>query len=286
VTRLGDRWRADVRVGTHTILVTGLSGAGIASTALIEGRAVTVVGIVRRPYPTATDRRWSVIPRAPWDIAVGPAGGGGSTDGGIDKGSGGASGAASGGSTGLYATVSLIDLATLDDHVGEIVRIGGLVAARTHGGFTVDDGTAVAKVVLDGEAAAFLELIDAGDALGIVGRVEAGDGGELVIVASDPSGLVRLGSLGEMVPLAAAATSLPSPEPSAGAVASAGLARPFEGLSGGALGALGLLLVSACSLIVTVVRRRRDRRRLATVVAARLAELRNPSGSAVEGPRH
>jgi hypothetical protein len=280
VTRLGDRWRADVRVGTHTILVTGLSGAGIASTTLIEGRAVTVVGIVRRPYPTATDRRWTVIPRAPWDLAVGPAGGGRSTGGGIDKGSGGASGAASGGSTGLYATVSLIDLATLDDHVGEIVRIGGLVVARMHGGFTLDDGTAVAKVVLNGEAAAFLELIDAGDALGIVGRVEAGDGGELVIMASDPSGLVRLGSLGETVPLAAAATSVPSPEPAAGAVASAGLASPFEGLSGGALGGLGLLLASACSVIVTVVRRRRDRRRLATAVASRLAELRHPSGSA------
>ena len=76
VTRLGDRWRADVRVGGSSVLVTGLAGAGIASTSLVEGRAVTVVGIVRRPYPTATDRRWTVIPRGPWDLAVGPAGSG------------------------------------------------------------------------------------------------------------------------------------------------------------------------------------------------------------------
>jgi hypothetical protein len=81
VTRLGDRWRADVRVGTASVLVTGLTGAGIASTTLVEGRAVTVAGIVRRPYPTATDRRWSIVPRGPWDLAVGPAAGGGRADG-------------------------------------------------------------------------------------------------------------------------------------------------------------------------------------------------------------
>ena len=54
------------------VLVTGLSGAGIASTLLVEGGTVTVVGIGRGPYPTATDRRWTVIPGGPWDLAVGP----------------------------------------------------------------------------------------------------------------------------------------------------------------------------------------------------------------------
>ena len=59
VTRLGDRWRADVRVGGASVLVTGLAGAGIASTLLEKDRSITVVGIVRRPYPTSTDRRWT-----------------------------------------------------------------------------------------------------------------------------------------------------------------------------------------------------------------------------------
>ena len=38
---------------------------------LVEGRTATIVGIVRRPYPGATDRRWSIAPRSPADVVVG-----------------------------------------------------------------------------------------------------------------------------------------------------------------------------------------------------------------------
>jgi hypothetical protein len=278
VTRLGDRWRADVRVGGASVLVTGLAGAGIASTSLEEGRAVTIVGIVRRPYPTATDRRWTVIPRGPWDLAVGPAGPGGSSGGG-----GGAGGGGTGRGTGVhaspvpYASVPDVDLATLPDHLGELVRIGGLVVARTDGGFTLDDGTAIGRVELRAEAAAFLELIEPGDALGIVGRVEPGTDGEPLVAATDPAGLVRLGSLGEAVPLAAAVAPSATPGPSHGAVASAGLGDPPPGLHGGWLGAAGLILASLGSLLVTVARRRRAVVRLRTAVAGRLEELRRRS---------
>ena len=79
VRRLGTTWRAEVLVGRSKVVVVGLAGAGIASTAIVEGRPVTVVGIVRRPYPSATDRRYQVVPRGPADVALGPSSGAGAT---------------------------------------------------------------------------------------------------------------------------------------------------------------------------------------------------------------
>ena len=52
-----------IRVGRADVVVVGQPGAGIASTALIEGRVATVTGIVRRPYPNAADRRFAITPR-------------------------------------------------------------------------------------------------------------------------------------------------------------------------------------------------------------------------------
>lgn len=292
VTRLGDRWRAAVRVGSTSVLVTGLPGAGIPSTALVEGRAVTIVGIVRRPYPSAADQRWSVVPRGPWDVATGPAGSTASGSGGVrgtsgPRGSGGtaqgdragAQGRGVDGSAPASAEVPPVDLATLGEHIGAVVRVGGIVTARTRDGFILDDGTAIGPVELRGDAAAFLDLIEAGDALGIIGRVEVHDGGELTVAATDPAGLVRLGSLGEAVPIAAglrpAASAAPLPRP----VSSAGVAEPLSGPDGGWFGAAGLALVSALSLLATAVRRRRAHVRLAGVIATRVAELRRPSAS-------
>ena len=45
----------------------------LASTALVEGRSATIVGIAKRPYPTATDHRFGLVPRTAADLAVGPA---------------------------------------------------------------------------------------------------------------------------------------------------------------------------------------------------------------------
>jgi hypothetical protein len=167
------------------------------------------------------------------------------------------------------------DLATLADHAGELVRIGGLVVARTPGGFTLDDGTAIGRVALRGEAAAFIELIDAGDAIGVVGRVEAGAGKAPLVITTDPAGLVRLGSLGEAVPLAAEVAPSATPGPSGGSVAEAGLGDPMPGPDGGWLGALGLLVASFGSLLATVARRRRAHLRLRMAVVRRIGELRS-----------
>ncbi|MBF8289956.1 MAG: hypothetical protein HW391_924 [Chloroflexi bacterium] len=284
VTRLGDRWRADVRVGGETILVTGLTGAGIASTSLVEGRAVTIVGIVRRPYPTATDRRWAILPRGPWDVAIGPAGSAAATASGAGNhiGAGGAGNESSGGAgaPGSHPAIRDVDIATLADHVGELVRVGGLVVAQTSDGFSLDDGTAIGAIVLRGDAAAFLDLIGAGEAIGIVGRVERRKDGLPAVIATDPAGLVRLGSLGETVPIAAGASASGAPSPTSRAVAVAGLGGPLDGPIGGWLGMSGLLVASAVSLFVAALRRRRVHLRLARVVAGRLAELKRSSGSA------
>ncbi len=213
VTRLGDRWKADLRVGRVSVLIDGLAGSAIPSTLLVEGRTATIVGFVHRAYPTASDRRWAVTPRGTFDVAVGPrvAGAGGGSVGG----SGGSAG--SGGGTGSSptsyggigatdgATAASIDLATLGDHLGALVQVGGLLGDVTGDGFALDDGTAVVTVRLVGDAAAFVELLHRGDAIGVVGRVVADPaqptGGRLEV--EDPAGLVRLGALGEVVPIVA-----------------------------------------------------------------------------------
>ena len=70
VHKLGDRWRAVLVIGSQQVAIVGQPGSGIASSALVEGRTATVVGIVRRPFPTATDRRFAILPRFPADLRV------------------------------------------------------------------------------------------------------------------------------------------------------------------------------------------------------------------------
>jgi hypothetical protein len=282
VTRLGDRWRADVRVGSVTILVTGLPGADIPSTSLIEGRSITVIGIVRRPYPTATDRRWTVIPRGAWDVALGPATNSPASAAarGRSASSGSEAGPPGAGPSREGAVVQTIDLVALGEHVGALVRVAGLVEARTPRGFTLDDGTALNLVELRGDVAAFLDLVEAGDALGVLGRVETGDDGDPIVVASDPAGLVRLGSLGEAVPIVAEARPAATVNAALRPLDSAGLANAIEGPEAGWFGVVGLVFAAASSLFVTALRRRQAHRRLVIGVATRLAGLRRSSGAA------
>ena len=70
VHKLGDRWRAEIRLGGRQVVVVGQAGAGIAVDTLAEDRTATVTGIVRRPYPTASDQRFTILPRYPADVRV------------------------------------------------------------------------------------------------------------------------------------------------------------------------------------------------------------------------
>jgi hypothetical protein len=165
-----------------------------------------------------------------------------------------------------------VDLIALADHVGQTVRIGGLVEELAPDGFTLNDGTATGRVALIGEAAEYLPLVDPGDALNATGRVEA-DADAFKVVVSDAAGLVRVGD-----PTAAASEQSGAEVAPAGARdgaepasrAAGGLLGTFEP---GAAGVAGVVLLSGCSLAVTMLRRRRARRLLAVRVGARLARI-------------
>ncbi len=61
--------------------------------------------------------------------------------------------------------------------------------------FRLDDGTATATVVLEGPAAEVASLLQPGDAVNAVGTPDVR--GEVVLVVSDPSGVVLLGDPGD-----------------------------------------------------------------------------------------
>ncbi len=307
--RLGDRWRAEVRAGALVVVVAGLAGAGIPAATMDEGSAVAVVGVVRRPHPAATDRRFAVAPRTPADVRTGPrdAGGPGATPGSGALPSGTAPGGIVGprASTGAPGVGAIdVDLASMPA-AGTLVRVGGLVVAIDGDQVLVDDGTATAAIRLAGEAAELVDLLEPGDAVGAVGRVAAGPQG-LFVEVDHAADLVRLGDLGEALPLetvpqdpnrdtpATGADGDPSAEPAslvAAAIGSpgppTGSRSPTAGSSPGE-GAIPLALFAAMSLALAgawaaavVARRQRSRRVLARRIAGRLTAL---TSGAVDPP--
>src|SRR5205814_811708 len=144
-----------------------------------EGRALTIVGIIKRPYPTATDRRFGLLPRNRSDLALGPAAAGASGDSsGVGAGSTGSGAGATSDPDGPDVTPDT-DLATLFEHIGSTVHVGGLIAELTADGFLLDDGTAVARIVLHGDALVLVPHLRVGDALAVHGQVQQ-DGEELL----------------------------------------------------------------------------------------------------------
>jgi uncharacterized protein YdeI (BOF family) len=282
VHKLGDRWRAEIRVGSAEVVVVGQPGSGIASTALVEGRVATVTGIVRRPYPNASDRRFAITPRSPEDVTVaGKAGGAGGSS---------SDGAAVGPGLGANATAAPAidaedaDLGDLATFVGRNVRVGGLVVDLRSDGFTLDDGTATGRVILRADALDSLALIEPDDALNVIGRVEAGADGPMVVV-DDPGRLFLAGDpLPDASPEAssagAAAGASAGPSGMGGSGRLAGLGGRGLPVDAGAAGLGGLAAISAASVVVTLLRRQQSRRRLASRIAARLATL----GGHIGGP--
>ena len=282
VRRFGDRWKAELRVGGTSVLIDGLTGSGIPSTLLSEGRTATIVGFVHRPYPTASDRRWAVTPRGSFDVALGPT---------TTNAPAASTPSAAGQSTAYTAAVSDdgmsldVDLATLSEHIGSIVRVGGLLEEVDTNGCSLDDGTAKVWVTLEGDAAAFLPLLQRGDAIGLVGRVVADSArpGGIRIIVRDPSGVVRLGALGEVVPIAAitgGTASVPAPGAGVGGKdGSADVGGPDGVLAafvGQPLVTLGILFIvgSMATAGGLAYRRRRDRIVLLNRLKGRLATVR------------
>jgi len=290
VHKLGERWRAVLLVGREQVAIVGQPGAGIASTVLIEGRSATVTGIVRRPYPNAKDRRFAVVPRFPADITTAP---GSSTSAGGSPGRQRITGSQAGDVPGSNRPSSnaavetrpvpdadLIDLAGL---TGTLVRVGGLVVDLRDDGFTLDDGTAIGRVVFRGAALERLVLIEPDDALNAVGRVEVAPDGVQVVV-DDPGGISQAGDLVAASP-DPEVSSTPSDGASSGAAAAqaAGLSDGPWSDGAGMAGLGSLLAASAASVAVTFLRRQRSRRQLAARIGARLTALTGTRSAALTG---
>ena len=259
VHRSGERWTAELLVAGVRIPIAGLAGASIPVAGVLEGHSATFVGIVRRPHPSATDRRFVVTPRSAVDVTIGASaddtspgvGSSGGLSGGTTNPRG--SGAPAGPGTGPAAE-SLsrdVDLATLSAHVGASVRVAGLVAAVSPDGFRLDDGTALADVQLRGAAADLGASISIGDALSAVGRVEQDPvAGSAVVVVEDPAAISLVGGFSgpggnaTAMPDERAGTQAGSPGPDASdrslTARVAGIVEPV--IPG--FGIIGLILVS------------------------------------------
>jgi hypothetical protein len=168
--------------------------------------------------------------------------------------------------------------------VGQRVRIGGLIARVAGDGFDLDDGTAIAHIVLKDDMATLIGQIREGEAVAATGTVELVDGAPVVVV-DDAGTLVRVGALGQALPIGngqgsgAGTDSAERPDGGQGAPAS----NVTEGAFGGGMGPGLFLLALLTALAVTTgtVRRRLERRRLRAVIVDRLATLRPGRGPAV-----
>jgi hypothetical protein len=165
-----------------------------------------------------------------------------------------------------------VDMVALGEHVGQTVRVGGLVSELLGDGFLLDDGTAVGRVRLSGSAADYLALLETSDAVNATGKVES-DGSGYVVVVDDAAGLVRAGDPDQGAlsgPAAHPVADLPgaSADPEGARQLAGGL---FDAALPGVAGLLGLALASVGSVVVTVLRRYRGRRQLARRMASRLA---------------
>jgi hypothetical protein len=280
VARLGDRWRAEIIVGTERLVVIGQPGAAIPAATLLEGRHAAIAGIVRAAYPTATDRRATLLPRSIADVTVSGTAGGGANGPGATSAPTGTGTSSVGTSFDVDPSVGVpdADLADLASVVDTVVRVGGLVVELRSDGFTLDDGTAIGRILLTGDAVVARGLIEPGDAINVVGRVTAAPEGDgtLVVSVEDPDTIV-LGSMDRAVaPPAPVGSASPEPiDAAAGGARTAGLTGGFDPLTGGA-GLLSLLGIVVASIVVTYLRRRHARRLMESRVAVRLAALAGP----------
>lgn len=279
VHRTGDSWRAEVAIGSLNVLISGLPNAGLPATSLVEGRRATIIGIVRRPYPTATDRRFAVVPRSAADVRLGPvvatSGAGDPATGSGSGSTGGAGSGGPGGEGGMPAGPSGppdVDIATLAEHDGETVRVGGIVTNVESDAILLDDGTAVGRIALRGDAATLLGLLAPGDALDAVGRV-GGAGADLEIEVTSASDIVRVGDPGPDPSGAPGAEAGTSPEGRLVVGEGRSVALEPAGVTSSAPGLVALL---ACLMLAALlgsvfgVRRRRERRADERRIAVRL----------------
>ena len=281
VHKLGDRWRAELIVGSARLPIVGQPGAGIPVDRVVEGRTATVVGIVRAAYPSASDKRASILPRSAADLRVGgPASSAAAATGTSSTTAAGSGAGSSGGPSDPSASgpaTADVDLADLSKHEGRLVRVGGVVADLGADRFTLDDGTAIGTIVLSGEALELLALVEPDDVVNVIGTVVRTDDG-WIVATSDPGALGRAGDPVAPTSNADAATDPEAPSPATGGTVDlAGFDLPGTGPAG--LAGIGtLVFLTVVSLVMTVaIRRQRARLALSNRVSQRLAAVGQPA---------
>ena len=157
------------------------------------------------------------------------------------------------------------------------MRVGGLIARLGDTGFDLDDGTALAAVLLRGDMAALLPHLRQGEAIAATGIVELVDGSPAIVV-DETGALVRVGSLGQALPIAGQSSDLATPIPTGGTTLAAGAGTLGPDLAPTSL--LAMVALSVLSVVATILRRRLVRRRLRTALVERLASLRPRQGPA------
>ncbi|MCJ7711558.1 MAG: hypothetical protein MUQ32_12095, partial [Chloroflexi bacterium] len=180
-----------------------------------------------------------------------------------------------------------VDLADLAAQAGREVHVGGLVTEIEDGGIRLDDGTAIARIVLAAAAADLLPVLRPGDAVNATGVVEIGDAdrNETVVVVSDPSSVALLGDLGSADDSGVAAGDAVvevglglAPLP-AGAAAAASAVSGIErgtGLGAAPAGMVTLGLTGLIAGAAALVRRRRSKRLFRSRIVARLDAIVGP----------
>jgi hypothetical protein len=242
------------------------------------------------------------VPRGPADLVVGPAPSAGGSGAGGSGAAGGAASAAPAATDAPQAQAPAADIRDLAAHIGTTVQVGGLVTDLEAGGVRLDDGTGTARIVLEGEAAMLVALLNPGDAVTVTGTAEQRD--EVVVVVTDPAALTLAGdptagdpTAGDPTagdPAAAPEASPETTEAKAQASnsafgAGAAFLRGTDGTPGPGAPALAggtLALAALAGVVAAAANRGRERRRLRTRVLARLEALSTPDsapGSPAEG---
>ena len=264
--RDGEAWRAEVALANGSVPVAGLERSGIDSTALVEGRQATIVGIVKRAYPTASDQRFAVVPRTAADIHLGSAA---ATSGpnASDPQSGepdATSNAdpdipvwpeslAPGQSpsaldpTETLGAAGVVALSDLAGHIGQEVAIGGFVTAIDGARLTIEDETAVAVVRLYGDALSTVELISVGDLVNVRGVADRNAASGIEIGVSDASDITLLtpASAVDVTPTPSGSAAIPG----ASADPTAALTDASDTPTGSASAMAGLVLMASGALL-------------------------------------
>lgn len=263
IHRLGLRWRADLIVGSSRIPVVGLTGSQIPVGRLLAGRRVTIVGIVRRAYPSAIDQRFAIDPRSVSDMSFEPADPirPTSTDRPTGAGTGPGPAVGASGDAPPASSEPSVNLRDLNAHRGQQVRVEGLVTGLKDALISLDDGTATGRLILTGAATPYLDLVEIGDPLEVVGLVEIDASGPYLLV-SDPNGVARAGDPGTESIASAGPSAGPTTRPAASVSRPVDAASTIDGSSGSGsanlLEALGLTLfgaIVALAITLPLVRR-------------------------------